>query len=252
MQTGAFDMEKRTGIWKRYHENGTLYDEGEYNGEKKVGEWWTFDGDGNLVKTKTYKDRKGLNCFIFSLEFTIGRLSANILMKGVLLPDNKIHRKQHCITSTCSSTGTRQENKMSRLRLYILDLVSGIMSGVLGGLAAGLIFGLALTIFSYLGSGTLPESLFEIVFPELYVSLIVGLIGGLLLGTIVGLTLPLTRPHLARISPILGGITAMIPSLLLLNSRWPIYISGVTIFFALIAGMLGGNVAFKFYTKIYR
>lgn len=40
MQMGGFDAaEKKTGVWKRYHPNGALYDEDEYVSSKKVGEW---------------------------------------------------------------------------------------------------------------------------------------------------------------------------------------------------------------------
>ncbi len=35
MQAGSFDDEKKVGIWKRYHPNGAVYDEGEYLDDKK-------------------------------------------------------------------------------------------------------------------------------------------------------------------------------------------------------------------------
>jgi antitoxin component YwqK of YwqJK toxin-antitoxin module len=57
MQTGSFDDEKKVGIWKRYHPNGALYDEGEYFDDKKVGEWHTYDVNGKVVKTTHHKRR---------------------------------------------------------------------------------------------------------------------------------------------------------------------------------------------------
>jgi antitoxin component YwqK of YwqJK toxin-antitoxin module len=39
LQAGAFKNGKQVGLWKRYYENGQLWDEGTYAGGKKVGEW---------------------------------------------------------------------------------------------------------------------------------------------------------------------------------------------------------------------
>ena len=51
MQTGSFDAEERkSGVWRRYHPNGALWDEGEYAGGKKVGEWRAWDVEGVLLK----------------------------------------------------------------------------------------------------------------------------------------------------------------------------------------------------------
>jgi antitoxin component YwqK of YwqJK toxin-antitoxin module len=51
----ADDDEKKVGIWKRYHPNGALYDEGEYIDDKKVGEWRTHDVNGKVAKTTRHK-----------------------------------------------------------------------------------------------------------------------------------------------------------------------------------------------------
>ena len=56
MQTGAFENEKKVGVWKRYHPNGALYDEGEYVHDKKIGESKIYDTNGTLSKTKCYKE----------------------------------------------------------------------------------------------------------------------------------------------------------------------------------------------------
>jgi antitoxin component YwqK of YwqJK toxin-antitoxin module len=57
MQTGAFDHGVQTGTWTRYHENGAIWDTGEYVDGKKSGEWRAWDPDGNLVKTTRHKPR---------------------------------------------------------------------------------------------------------------------------------------------------------------------------------------------------
>ena len=54
MQTGSFEDERKVGIWRRYHPNGTLHDEGEYLADKRVGEWKTYDDAGELSKTKKF------------------------------------------------------------------------------------------------------------------------------------------------------------------------------------------------------
>jgi len=55
MQTGAFDDEKKSGCWRRYHPNGALYDEGEYVNDQKTGEWSTYDASGKMIKTVRHK-----------------------------------------------------------------------------------------------------------------------------------------------------------------------------------------------------
>ena len=56
MQTGEFENEKKAGLWKRYHPNGALNDEGQYINDKKIGEWKTYDANGGLIKTKLYSE----------------------------------------------------------------------------------------------------------------------------------------------------------------------------------------------------
>ena len=51
MQTGSFTEEKKSGIWKRYHPNGALYDEGKFEDNQKVGDWRVCDAKGQLIKT---------------------------------------------------------------------------------------------------------------------------------------------------------------------------------------------------------
>ena len=46
---------RKSAIWKRYHPNGALYDEGDYANDKKVGEWRTDDVKGKLTKTARHK-----------------------------------------------------------------------------------------------------------------------------------------------------------------------------------------------------
>jgi antitoxin component YwqK of YwqJK toxin-antitoxin module len=45
----------RTGLWKRYFDNGQLWDEGAYEDGKRVGEWQVFDKDGALRQRKMFK-----------------------------------------------------------------------------------------------------------------------------------------------------------------------------------------------------
>jgi antitoxin component YwqK of YwqJK toxin-antitoxin module len=60
MQTGGFIVEdgkeKKHGLWKRYHPNGALYDEGAYAADKKIGEWRIYDAAGKLTKTTRHKE----------------------------------------------------------------------------------------------------------------------------------------------------------------------------------------------------
>ena len=58
MQTGSFVDEKKAGVWKRYHPNGALYDEGEYRNDKRVGAWRTFNADGKLAKTTRHNQTR--------------------------------------------------------------------------------------------------------------------------------------------------------------------------------------------------
>jgi antitoxin component YwqK of YwqJK toxin-antitoxin module len=46
------------GPWKRYYDNGQLWDEGTYAGGKKVGVWKVYDKSGALKLSKVYKSRK--------------------------------------------------------------------------------------------------------------------------------------------------------------------------------------------------
>jgi len=55
MQTGSFKDGQKSGVWRRYHENGVLWDEGEYRADKRTGEWKTYDPDGVLTATKTHR-----------------------------------------------------------------------------------------------------------------------------------------------------------------------------------------------------
>ena len=55
MQTGSFVGERKSGVWKRYHPNGALYDEGEFADNKKIGEWRTYDAKAKLIKTTKHK-----------------------------------------------------------------------------------------------------------------------------------------------------------------------------------------------------
>ncbi len=55
MQTGSFDDERNTGVWKRYHPHGALYHEGEYVNDMKVGEWRTYHANGALAKTTHHR-----------------------------------------------------------------------------------------------------------------------------------------------------------------------------------------------------
>ncbi|MEJ7685240.1 MAG: hypothetical protein WKG06_46830 [Segetibacter sp.] len=48
--------DKKTGLCKRYHSNGELYDFGKYTNDKKTSEWKIYDTNGTLSKTKNYKE----------------------------------------------------------------------------------------------------------------------------------------------------------------------------------------------------
>ena len=47
-------MGKQVGPWRRYYENGQLWDEGVYKDGKKVREWKTYDESGALKQCKTF------------------------------------------------------------------------------------------------------------------------------------------------------------------------------------------------------
>ncbi|MBU15399.1 MAG: hypothetical protein CMQ14_09980 [Gammaproteobacteria bacterium] len=53
--TGGLDDEKQKhGVWKRYHANGQLWDEGRFSHSKKVGTWKVFDEAGVLQKSQDF------------------------------------------------------------------------------------------------------------------------------------------------------------------------------------------------------
>ena len=54
MQTGGFKRGVQSGLWKRYQENGELYDAGKFVDGKKTGEWKYYDNAGKLTRTKTF------------------------------------------------------------------------------------------------------------------------------------------------------------------------------------------------------
>lgn len=54
-QKGALDQGWRIGIWRRFHPNGKLTDEGAYSGEKKAFECHRYNSNGSLLKTHMHK-----------------------------------------------------------------------------------------------------------------------------------------------------------------------------------------------------
>ena len=48
---------KQVGHWKRYFDNGQLWDEGLYVDGKKSGEWKVYDKSGALKQSKVFKQR---------------------------------------------------------------------------------------------------------------------------------------------------------------------------------------------------
>ncbi|MGW1884746.1 toxin-antitoxin system YwqK family antitoxin [Streptomyces sp. NPDC001970] len=46
MQQGAFMDGRQHGLWRRWHDNGNVLDEGTYERGKKAGEWVTYGRDG--------------------------------------------------------------------------------------------------------------------------------------------------------------------------------------------------------------
>jgi antitoxin component YwqK of YwqJK toxin-antitoxin module len=58
LQAGAFEGGKQVGLWKRYYDNGQLWDEGRYDRGKKIGEWRIFAKDGALKQSKVFKPKK--------------------------------------------------------------------------------------------------------------------------------------------------------------------------------------------------
>ena len=51
-----FDDEgQKHGLWKRYHPNGQLWDEGRFEHGKKKGTWKVYDEAGKLLKTQSFK-----------------------------------------------------------------------------------------------------------------------------------------------------------------------------------------------------
>jgi len=55
MRTCLFKDGKKTGLWKPYHPNSKLMDEGEFTEDQRTGEWKYYDTEGNLTKTKAHR-----------------------------------------------------------------------------------------------------------------------------------------------------------------------------------------------------
>ena len=51
----AFRKGKQVGQWKRYYDNGQLWDAGVYESGERVGEWKVYDKAGALKKSKIFK-----------------------------------------------------------------------------------------------------------------------------------------------------------------------------------------------------
>ena len=49
---------QQVGLWKRYYDNGQLWDEGTYEDGKKVGEWKVYDKAGALKQRKVFKVKR--------------------------------------------------------------------------------------------------------------------------------------------------------------------------------------------------
>lgn len=137
---------------------------------------------------------------------------------------------------------------MTEIRKAVYGSVSGLMAGMLGGLVAGFLFGLVITIFSTIESGELTK--WVIILYLIYPS-IAGLIIGSLLGIIVGAIVPSPSYRLTKISQIMGGFVAVLPSFLFLYLANSIILGCILILATFIAGMAGGTVAGRFYRKIF-
>jgi fructose-specific phosphotransferase system IIC component len=137
---------------------------------------------------------------------------------------------------------------MNEIRQAVYGSVSGLMAGMLGGLVAGFLFGLVITIFSTIESGELTKSV--IVLFLIYPS-VAGLIIGSLLGGIIGAIVPSPSYRLMKISQIMGGFVALLPSFLFLYLANSIIHGCILIFSTFIAGMVGGTVAGRFYRSIF-
>ncbi|MCY2947030.1 MAG: hypothetical protein NTZ71_02495, partial [Planctomycetota bacterium] len=58
LQAGSFHQGKQVGLWKRYYDNGQLWDEGYYTPEgKKTGLWITYDISGDIKLQKNHKPK---------------------------------------------------------------------------------------------------------------------------------------------------------------------------------------------------
>lgn len=140
---------------------------------------------------------------------------------------------------------------MKTLYQVVQDSLRGLLCGSLGGLVAGFLFGLAMTLYASIGSGIWPDSLFEVIFPYVSGALLAGLVGGSLIGGVVGMTLFRTRPHLLRLSQVLGGIVASVPGLFLLNADMPVVVVSIIIGSAAVVGIIGGTTAFQCYERLF-
>ena len=58
LQTGAFKNGKQVGLWKRYYDNGQLWDERGYDDGKKVAGWKVYDKAGALRQGKVFKVKR--------------------------------------------------------------------------------------------------------------------------------------------------------------------------------------------------
>lgn len=48
----------QVGYWRRYYDNGQLWDAGAYEGGRKVGPWTVYDRAGALKQSTVFKLRK--------------------------------------------------------------------------------------------------------------------------------------------------------------------------------------------------
>jgi hypothetical protein len=62
----------RTGPWLRFHKNGTLAEQGQYNDSVARGGWWSWDENGKLDRVREYND-KGQEHGIYVRNFADGK-----------------------------------------------------------------------------------------------------------------------------------------------------------------------------------
>ncbi len=133
--------------------------------------------------------------------------------------------------------GSLYPSPMTHLYCTVRRALYGAISGIAGGTTAGSLFGLAMAFYD---GSRLPGSL-----TYLPGSLLIAGSAGLIVGVPMALAIPFTKPYLLSPGRVMGGVVAAMPTILLLNSDMPFFVSMLIVGTAAVAGVAGGTVAYR-------